>query len=110
MTMPAQTEGSTPELRTYLTGFVLALVLTAIPFGVVYFKLLPVAATIAVIAVAAIVQVIVHLRYFLHIDFRQTPKENLLAMAFAGFLIFVMVGGTLWIMFDLHYRMMVGAT
>ena len=106
MTMPAEAQGPTRELRTYMTGFVLALVLTVIPFGVVYFRMLPVAATIAVIAIAAIVQVLVHLRYFLHIDLKSTPKENLLSLAFAGFLIFVMVGGTLWIMFDLHYRMM----
>jgi cytochrome o ubiquinol oxidase operon protein cyoD len=50
--------------------------------------------------------VLVHLRYFLHLDLKRTPRENLLALAFAALLIFLMVGGTLWIMFDLHYRMM----
>ena len=95
-----------PDLRAYLTGFVLAVILTAIPFALVYFKALSVGPTVAVIVVAAVAQVVVHLRFFLHIDFHKTPRENLLALFFAGFLIFVMVGGTLWIMFDLHYRMM----
>jgi cytochrome o ubiquinol oxidase operon protein cyoD len=49
--------------------------------------------------------VVVHLRYFLHIDLQSTPRENLLALAFAGVLIFLMVGGTLWIMLDLNARM-----
>lgn len=94
-------------LQSYLTGFALALVLTAIPFGIVVFGSLPKTATMAAIAVAAIAQVIVHLRYFLHLDLTSTPRENLLAIAFAGVLILIMVGGSLWIMFDLHARMWV---
>jgi cytochrome o ubiquinol oxidase operon protein cyoD len=92
------------DRRSYLVGFALALALTVVPFAVVYWSLLPVSAAITVIALAAIVQIVVQLRYFLHIDFRQTPRENIMALLFAGFLILVMVGGSLWIMFDLHYR------
>jgi heme/copper-type cytochrome/quinol oxidase subunit 4 len=32
------------------------------------------------------VQVVVHLRYFLHIDLQSTPRENLLALGFAAVL------------------------
>lgn len=92
-------------LRLYLTGFVLALALTAIPFGLVVFGSLPKMATMVAVAVAAIAQVLVHLRYFLHLDLTTTPRENLLAIAFAAVLILIMVGGSLWIMFDLHSRM-----
>jgi cytochrome o ubiquinol oxidase operon protein cyoD len=94
-------------LTTYLTGFVLALILTAIPFSLVAFGLLPKFTTLVVIAVLAVIQILVHLHYFLHLDFSNTPRENLLAIAFTAILIFIMVGGSLWIMFDLHYRMMV---
>ena len=96
-----------PTARRYLTGLSLALVLTAIPFGLVYFRLAGEGATLAVIAAAALIQVAVHLRYFLGIDLKRTPRENLLALAFAAVLIFIMVGGSLWIMFDLHARMMI---
>jgi cytochrome o ubiquinol oxidase operon protein cyoD len=48
----------------------------------------------------------VHLRYFLHIDLKSTPRDNLLALAFAAVLICIMIGGTLWIMLDLNARMM----
>lgn len=92
--------------RPYITGFIFALVLTGIPFALVAMELLPRMTMLVVIAVLAIVQVVVHLRYFLHIDLKATPRENILVMAFAAVLIFIMVGGSLWIMLDLNARMM----
>ena len=92
--------------RTYLTGLALALVLTVIPFGIIYLGLMARPGALVVIAAAAVLQILVHLRWFLHIDLARTPRENLLALAFTGVLIFIMVGGSLWIMFDLHARMM----
>ena len=94
-------------LKPYLIGIVLALILTAIAFGLVAFGTLPRETTLAVIAALALVQILVHLRFFLHIDFKSTPGENLMALAFAVVLICIMVGGSLWIMFDLYHRMMV---
>lgn len=93
-------------LRPYVIGFALALVLTAIPFGLVVAHILPPFATLVIIAILAVIQVAVHLRFFLHIDLKETPRENLIALAFAALLIFVMVGGSLWIMLDLNARMM----
>jgi cytochrome o ubiquinol oxidase operon protein cyoD len=92
-------------LRSYLIGFVLAVALTAIPFYVVITHALPPQRTLLLIAIAAILQVLVHLRFFLHLNFTSTPKENLLAIVFTAVLIFIMVGGSFWIMFDLHQRM-----
>lgn len=93
--------------RPYLIGLVLAVLLTAIPFGLVMTGAASRGTTIVVIAIAAIIQVLVHLRFFLHIDFRSTPRENLIALAFAAILICIMLGGSFWIMFDLYHRMMV---
>lgn len=90
--------------RTYLIGFALALVLTAIPFALVATGGLSGIAIFLVIAASALVQVVVHLRFFLHLGFASTPRENLLALAFAAVLIGLMIGGSLWIMFDLDYR------
>jgi len=94
-------------LWTYLIGFVLAVILTAIPFYVVITHALPPQRALLVIGIAAILQVLVHLRFFLHLNFTSTPKENLLAIVFTPVLIFIMVGGSFWIMFDLHTRMAV---
>ena len=92
-------------LRTYLIGFVLAVVLTAIPFYVVITHALPPQRALMLIAGAALLQVLVHLRFFLHLNFTSTPRENLLAIVFTAVRIFIMVGGSFWIMFDLHQRM-----
>jgi cytochrome o ubiquinol oxidase subunit IV len=104
--MPAPADHRAPMLRSYLIGFALALVLTAIPFGLVATGALAPLPTLAVIAVLAIVQILVHLRCFLHLDLKSSPPETLLAIAFAAILIFIMVGGSLWIMLDLRARMM----
>jgi cytochrome o ubiquinol oxidase operon protein cyoD len=101
-----QTDGQSESLRPYVIGFVLALVLTAIPFALVVGHVVPAFATLVIIAILAVIQVAVHLRFFLHIDLRSTPRENLIALAFAALLIFVMVGGSLWIMINLNARMM----
>ncbi|GAB5470028.1 MAG: cytochrome o ubiquinol oxidase subunit IV [Rhodospirillales bacterium] len=102
----AKPESST-EQRRYLIGFALALVLTAIPFGLVAAEALPRSATLIAIALAALLQVLVHLRFFLHLNLTTTPRENILAIGFASVLIFIMVGGSLWIMLDLNARMMI---
>lgn len=95
----------THSAKRLITGFILALLLTFIAFTAVWTMAFPVELTFGIIAASALLQVGVHLHYFLGIDSR-TPIENILAMSFAGVLIFLMVGGTLWIMFDLYERMM----
>jgi cytochrome o ubiquinol oxidase subunit IV len=93
------------SLRNYIVGFVLAVVLSVIPFWLVATHALPPERTLLIIGVAAVLQVLVHLRFFLHINFTTTPKENILALVFTCLLLFIMVGGSFWIMFDLHQRM-----
>ena len=60
---------------------------------------------LAFLSGAAILQILVHLRFFLHVNFTTTPRENIVALAFTAVLVVIMVGGSLWIMIDLHQRM-----
>jgi cytochrome o ubiquinol oxidase operon protein cyoD len=46
------------------------------------------------------------MRYFLHLDLKPSSQEKLIALCFALVLLFILAGGTLWIMFDLTQRMM----
>ncbi|WOG25384.1 cytochrome o ubiquinol oxidase subunit IV [Endozoicomonas sp. 8E] len=94
------------SLKDYLTGFVLAIVLTVIPFWVVWSSAFPAKILFAIIALCALIQALVHLRFFLNIGLRHTGRDYLTALFFAGVLIFIMVGGTVWILFDLNFRMM----
>jgi len=95
-------------LAGYLTGFGLALALTVIPFGLVAFGGLSTAVTLSVVAFAAVAQILVHLRYFLHLDMSEEQRWNTIFAAFSAVILFVLVGGTVWLFYSLHYRMLVG--
>jgi cytochrome o ubiquinol oxidase operon protein cyoD len=49
--------------------------------------------------------VIVHIRFFLHLSFRGQQKEDLQLVLFTGFILFLMIGGTIWVLGDLYTRM-----
>jgi cytochrome o ubiquinol oxidase operon protein cyoD len=94
------------SMKSYVIGFVLSIILTAIPFGLVMFPTLSKAATLVVVLAFAVVQVLVHLVYFLHLDRSAAQRENVTAFVFAGLVILLLVGLSLWIMFSIHTVMM----
>ena len=55
---------------------------------------------------AALLQMLVHLRFFLHLDTSPAGRGNLLSLVFTALILFLFIGGSLWIMFNLDYRMM----
>lgn len=100
------TGASKGSLKSYLTGFVLSLILTAMPFALVMRGAWSSAAALAGIFSAGIVQILVHLHYFLHLDTSSAAGWNMLAIIFTLLIMALFVGGSIWIMNDLHYRMM----
>ena len=94
------------ERRNYLVGLALAAVLTAVPFTLVAWRPLGHVPTIGVIALAAVAQVVVQFRYFLHIDLSASKREDLQLILFATLIIAIMVGGGLIVMASMHMRMM----
>ncbi len=88
--------------KSYTTGFVFALVLTAVPFWLVMNGGMSRTATLIVIFAAAAVQILVHLRYFLHMDTSSRARWNVLAVLFAVLIMTLAIGGTLWIMYHLN--------
>ncbi|QFT59377.1 Cytochrome bo(3) ubiquinol oxidase subunit 4 [Sulfitobacter sp. THAF37] len=93
------------EMRFYLAGFGLALTLTLVPFGLVYWELMQGRALAATIAVLAVAQIVVHLRFFLHIDLSSQKREDLQLILFTILLLGIMAFGTIWIMGNLATRM-----
>lgn len=92
------------EFRSYAWGIGLALGLTLVPFALVYWAVLPRSTLLIVIGAFALVQMLVHFRFFLHIGFRQ-KREDLLLILFSALLLAIMVAGTIWIMASLGMRM-----
>ena len=94
------------SLRSYGVGFVLSLILTAIPFALVMSGALSSSVTLAAIFSAGIAQILAHMHYFLHLDTSSAESWNVLALMFTFVIIALFVGGSIWIMYDLYYRMM----
>ncbi len=100
------TGASTGSLKSYFTGFVLSLILTGIPFAMVMSGTWSSSATLAGIFSAGVVQILVHLHYFLHLDTSSAARWNVVALIFTLLIMVLFVGGTIWIMFNLYHRMM----
>jgi len=94
------------ELLVYTTGFVIAIVLTAISFWAANTTLLWGPGVPLGLAVLAIAQMGVHLVFFIHITTGADNTNNVLALAFGVLIVMVVLIGSLVIMTDLSANMM----
>ena len=92
--------------RRLLAGLLLALALTPAAFSMVWFGLAVGRVLLISITLLAAIQMVVHLRFFLHLGAGENRKISLASGAFVLVLLLLMVAGTLWIMTDLDWRMM----
>ena len=99
-------DSSHGSVKSYAIGFILSVILTLIPFGLVMYPTLPKSITLMIVLAFAVIQVLVHLVYFLHLDRSKEQRENVIAFVFAGLVIVLLVGLSLWIMFSIHTYMM----
>lgn len=91
----------------YVTGFILSVVLTAIPFWLVIGKVFQGPGTTAAILLGfAAVQIVVHMVYFLHMNAKAEGGWTLLALIFTIILVVIALSGSLWVMYHLNENMM----
>ncbi|MEW5423815.1 cytochrome o ubiquinol oxidase subunit IV [Amorphus sp. 3PC139-8] len=94
-------------LRGYMTGFVLSVVLTAIPFWLVMTDALGDNTLTAMIIMGmAMVQIVVHMIYFLHMDAKSEGGWTMMALVFTLILVVIALTGSLWVMYHLNTNMM----
>jgi len=95
--------------RSYLTGFALSVVLTAIPFGLVMGGWIAnVQVVIGICMALALVQIVVHMIYFLHMNSKSESGWTLMALIFTIIIVVIALAGTLWVMFHMNLNMMPG--
>jgi cytochrome o ubiquinol oxidase subunit IV len=107
----AESHGS---LNGYVTGFVLSVVLTAIPFWLVMSggpmgraRVFERPGTTAAILLGfAAVQIVVHMVYFLHMNAKSEGGWTLLALLFTVVIVVIALSGSLWVMYHLNTNMM----
>ena len=93
--------------RDYMIGFGLSVVLTAIPFWLVMSGALGSNQLTAFAIMAfAIVQIVVHMVFFLHMNGKSEGGWTLLALVFTLILVVIVLAGSLWVMYHLNTNMM----
>ncbi|WP_421581206.1 cytochrome o ubiquinol oxidase subunit IV [Shinella sp. M31] len=95
------------SFRGYMIGFVLSIILTAIPFwlvmgGVLDSKLL----TAVLVMGIGVVQIVVHMVYFLHMNTRSEGGWTMMALIFTLIIVGIALAGSLWVMHHLNANMM----
>ncbi|MFZ2006454.1 MAG: cytochrome C oxidase subunit IV family protein [Stellaceae bacterium] len=104
--MSAPNQGKSRETRSYVIGYALALALTGVAFAAVRWPSFAATTTLAIVFGLALVQIVVHFRFFLHISLVKTSRDDLQLVLFSTLIVALMVSGTLVILMNLHQRMM----
>ncbi len=92
---------------SYLTGFILSIILTIIPYLMIsQHYLLEYQANVFIVVLFAILQLIVQLTFFLHLSAKPEQRWNLFTFVFTTVVLSILVSGTLWIMWSMNYNMM----
>ena len=94
------------SFKTYMIGFLLSVVLTAIPFWLVMAGVLAPQLTGLIITAFAVVQIVVHMIFFLHMNHKSEGGWNMLALIFTLVIVVIAVAGSVWVMYHLNTNMM----
>ena len=94
------------SFKSYMIGFVLSVILTAIPFALVMTGVLPKQATALLVMGFAVVQIVVHMVYFLHMNSKSEGGWTMLALIFTVLLVVITLAGSIWVMYHLNHNMM----
>jgi cytochrome o ubiquinol oxidase operon protein cyoD len=95
------------DYRDYMTGFVLSVILTAVPFILVMSGGFESRALTAVIVMLfAVVQIVVHMIYFLHMDLHAEGGWTVTSLVFTLIIVVICLAGTMWVMHNMDSNMM----
>ncbi len=93
------------SLKSYVIGFAFSILLTIVPYLFVTKHLLANWTLAFVIVGFGVVQLIVQLVFFLHVNAKQKARSNLVALVFTVLVVAILAVGSLWIMHNLDYSM-----
>ena len=99
-------EASHGSFKSYMTGFVLSIILTAIPFWLVMSGVFAPQLTGGIIMAFAVAQIVVHMIFFLHMNTKSEGGWTILALIFTLILVVIALTGSLWVMYHLNTNMM----
>ena len=95
------------SFKGYVTGFLLSVILTAIPFWLVMGDVIADTRVTAFVVMGfAVVQIVVHMVYFLHMNSRSEGGWTMLALIFTLVIVVITLAGSLWVMYHMNTNMM----
>ncbi|PVY70245.1 cytochrome bo3 quinol oxidase subunit 4 [Cupriavidus alkaliphilus] len=94
------------SVRRYTIGLLLSVALTVASFATVMTGMLRSDAAIALVVGFCVAQLLVQLVYFLHLGTAPGQRGNTVIFACTGFLIAIVVAGSLWVMHNADLNMM----
>ncbi len=97
--------GVAQGVRGYLIGLVLAAGLTAVSFYLARSGLVWPGGIPAALTALAVGQMGVHLVFFLHLTTGPDNTNNVLALAFGVLIVALIIGGSVWIMYNMNHNM-----
>jgi len=92
--------------RPYVTGFLLSVALSVVPFILVMTSAFPRVALLVAIGTFAVAQVGTHLVFFLHLGRPTEPRWNVAVLLYTVVVLAILVGASVWIMYHLDANMM----
>ncbi len=95
------------KLSPSIIGFILSILCTYAAYWIASGHLLKGAAFFALIAGLGVLQIIFQLIFFFHLGVESKPRWNLAMFLFMGLVVFLIIGGSIWIMYQLNYNTMI---
>ena len=94
------------NLTGYTIGFGISIVLTLASFGAVMTGLVPRGATMALLVLLCVAQLLVQLVFFLHLGSAPDQRSNTGIFICTALLIAIIVAGSLWVIHNANVNMM----
>lgn len=92
-------------LKSYVIGFILSMALTLFAFFLVDQQVLQSSDLVITIVTLAVIQMVIQLIFFFHMNKESPPFWNLCIFLFMALVLGIVVIGTLWVMYHLNYNM-----
>jgi len=86
----------------YLFTFLILLIVTFFPYIIVQKKFFSDSFTLFVISLFTIIQVMLHLKCFFHLEYFKDYYWSIIISFFSLLVVFIIILGSIWIMNDLH--------
>lgn len=85
-------------MKAYVTGFILSIILTIIPLVLVLNHMMAKTMLMVSILIAAVLQFVIQLFFFMHIREGEQPRYNAAALILGIVFVVTIVVGSIWIM------------